>query len=390
VTLLFALLALFFPASAPRAGPQRIALAADTESQWVPFALTRGNQIRFVMTLNGRPANAVLDTGVSDTVVSRAFAARAGLRASTAARADAIGGAVDIHWAKTDTLQIGGLTRRGDRVALTDLDPIAIGGGASLDILVGSDILSCCALDIDYDAGRFRLLPSGRMPFRGVTAPLSLPSGLRTLTSEIRVNGRLLRPLIVDTGDGSTLTLSRAAFARTGLHPRAITSTIAFGLGGEVESEVAILPQVSVGALNARNIEMRIEDGEGFSTRTGTEGRIGSGLLQRYRVLLDPHAGRMVFAPGAKADTMPQRSTSGLLLGYAGDRFKVLHVMRNSPAAAAGWKSGEQICTVDGAAVPSDAQKDITASWTAGPAGRTVRIGMCDGSERRLTLRDFY
>ena len=34
-----------------------------------------------------------------------------------------------------------------------------------IELLVGRDMIADYALDIDYDARRFRLLPSGRLPF---------------------------------------------------------------------------------------------------------------------------------------------------------------------------------------------------------------------------------
>jgi hypothetical protein len=381
--ILFALLALPAPLHA------QVRLAPEAEALWVPFELTRGNQIRFTMRLNDLPATAILDTGVSDTIMSSAFAARAGLKTGAPARAQAIGGAVDVRWAAIASLQIGGLTRRGGRVGVAPFGSVATGGGTPVDLLVGADLLACCALDIDYDARRFRILPSGRLPFRGATVPLALGQEPRAYVSELRLGARRLRPVIVDTGDGAMVTLSRVAWAATGIRPPAITSTIAFGLGGPIETDLAILPDVQLGTFSAREVEVRVEGEAGFSARTGTMGRIGSGLLQRYRVLLDPGAKRMVLAPGRRVDTPPTRSTSGLLLAYEKGQLRTLHVMRNSPAAAAGWKAGDRICAIDGAPVPPRAA-ELDAEWTAGAPGRVMRLGMCDGAERQLELKRFY
>ncbi|MDH7975479.1 hypothetical protein QH494_25115, partial [Sphingomonas sp. AR_OL41] len=90
-----------------------------------------------------------------------------------------------------------------------------------------------------------------------------------------------------------------------------------------------------------------------------------------------------------RAGAPPPRSTSGLLLRREGDRLSVVHVMRGGPAAATGWRAGEAICSVDGAIigrVPGEA----ALSWPIGPPGRTVRLGLCDGPTRALTLRNFY
>lgn len=377
-------------AQAPTA-PARVSLSPDTDQRWIAFDLTPGNQIRFAMQVDGKPATAILDTGVSFSVASRQFVRSAALPSADApGRAAAIGGVIPLRWASVDTIALGGLERRGGRLVVVDLAPVANGSAAGVDVLLGSDVLSCCALDIDYDARRFRLLPSGRLPFAGSSVPLRIGPTTQVYIGEITLGGRRIAPLIVDTGDGSAVTLSQSAWARSGVKSARMTSAIAFGLGGAIETDVAILPHVTLGGRSEPNVEVRVEAAGGFSDQTGTAGRIGSGLLQRYRVLLDPRAGHMVIAPGRLAGQMPIRSTSGLLIGHDRGRLRVLHVMRGGPAAAAGWKDGELICTVDGNAVPPDAKGSIDTRWSAGEPGRTVALGMCDGGERRLTLRSFY
>lgn len=383
------------PVSAAPGVPADVAeplLARDAEARWIPFDLTPGNQIRFAMDVGGNRAMAILDTGVSTSVASRLFATRAGLKLepTRGERADAIGGAVPLGWTRVDRLMMGGLTQAGARLAVVDLSAVATGSAAPVDLLVGSDLLACCAIDIDYAARRFRLLPSGRMPFSGPRAPLSRLPRTGVFSTAATIGGRQVRPLIVDTGDGAALTLSRAGWAGLRARPAAITSAVAFGLGGAIETDMAVLPAVRFGTLGPVAIETRIEPRGGFSDQTGTAGRLGNGLFQRYRVLMDARAGHMVLSPTPLAKEAPVRSTSGLLVGYDNGRLSVLHVMRGSPAAASGWKAREQICTVDGTPVPPPTGGSVDTGWSAGRPGRVVRFGMCDGTERRLTLKNFY
>lgn len=381
---------LLLPVPAAAQAPAGV-LAADAEAQWVGFDLTPGNQIRFRMTVNGRSATAILDTGVSYTVASRAFATLLGLKPAASGRAAAIGGTVPLAWAGIESLAVGGLSRAGGRIAVADLTAIATGTAEPVEMLVGADLLGGHALDIDYDSRRFRLLRSGRMPFTGVTAPLGLARDSGVFVSEITLGARRLRPMIVDTGDGSAVTVSREALATAKLPPVPQTSAVAFGLGGALETDLMVLPQLRLGGLTARNVELRVEHAQGFSASMGTAGRIGSGLLQRYRVLLDPSAKRMILAPGKTADRAPLKSTSGLLVAHDGDALRVLHVMRNSPAARDGWATGERICAIDGARVPPDYATNRVAIWPADSPGRTVTLGLCDGrGERSLTLASFY
>jgi hypothetical protein len=388
--LLLALTAVSPPPIAPGATPPVSTLVTDSAQRWVSFTLTPGNQVRFIAMLDGKPVAAILDTGLSYSVLSRDYVHRAHVQVTQRGNATVIGGVVPIGWAATRTLALGGLTRQGGEIAVADVPALAAGGGEAIDLLVGPDLLSGYALDIDYPAHRFRLLPSGRLPFRGASAPLSTSPVTNVYVTNGMLGGRTLHPLVVDTGDGSMLTLSARAWHRTEPDPPPMTSAVSYGLGGTVVTSLAIVPDMKLGDLDAKNIEVRVEAADGFSDAIGAEGRIGTGFLQRYRVLLDPRAGRLVFAPGPEADQPPVRSTSGLLLGFAGDRLRVVHVMRNSPAAETGWKEGDTVCAVDGMPIPSDYPDNALSSWSVGAPGRSVSLTLCDGVTRKLTLRHFY
>ncbi len=370
-------------------------LAADAEARWVPFDLTPGNQIRFALTLDDKPVTAILDTGVSYSVLARGSAAVDPARVTANGLATAIGGgggsgAVAIGWQPTARLTIGGLTRTGGGVTVAALPALATGSARAVDMLVGRDVTGGHALDIDYANRRFRLLPSGRLPFVGALAPLTISAGRRVYESALTIGGRNLAPMIVDTGDGSAVTLSDAAAKTAGIARLPTTTTISFGLAGETVSTLAVLPAVTLGQQIVRNVETRVEPAGGFSETIGVAGRIGSGLLQGYRVLLDPAAGRMVLKPGPTADAAPLRSTSGLLVGLERDRLKVLHVMRGGPAAAAGWQAGEMICRIDGQPIGADYPTSALAKWSIATPGTAVTLGLCDGTMRALTLERFY
>lgn len=384
---LLAAAALALPAAQPVG---TATLARDAEERWIPFDLTPGNQLRFTMSVDGRPATAILDTGVSYSVLSRRFADAAALKVRPGGSATAIGGLVDIGWAATSSVTLGGVTRRGGGLTVATLPAIATGSAQPVDLLVGRDLTGAYALDIDYAGRRFRLLPSGRMPFRGHTAPLWISRDRLVYVSQVTLGAAQLRPMVVDTGDGSSVTVTAAGWAAAGLSGIRTTTAISFGLGGAVTSTIGVVPTLGLGELVARHVEVRVEPAGGFSDSITAAGRIGSGFLQNYRVLLDPAAGRMVLSPGPTADRPPVRSTSGLLVGVARDRLEVLHVMRGGPAEAAKWKAGDTICAIDGKPIPADYPSNPLAAWSAGAPGRVVALRTCDGITRTLTLRDFY
>lgn len=386
----FLLLAAAAPATAPPASDGIATLGADAETRWVPFDLTPGNQIRFAMTLDGKPIVAVLDTGVSYSVLAAQSAVTDPARVTKGGTATAIGGKVGIGWMQTAELAIGGLIRRGGRVAVAPLPAAATGSADAVDMLVGRDVTGGQAIDIDYAARRFRLLPSGRMPFVGKVAPLSISARRQIYESAITLAGRRLAPIVVDTGDGGAVTLSAASWRATAPHDAPTTTTISYGLAGSTISTLTIVPTLTIGDLVARETELRVENAGGFSDGIGVAGRIGSGFLQHYRVLLDPVAGRMILQAGPAADRRPLRSTSGLLVRVDPDRLEVLHVMRGSPAAETGWRASDRICAIDGSPITAAYTGSPLAAWSIGTPGRIVALQLCEGSVRTLTLKHFY
>lgn len=373
------------------ASPERLILARDAETQWVPFELTPGNQIKFAMAIDGRPITAILDTGVTISVLSHRFATANGLKVVPGSHAIGVGGSVPLGWADGRSLTIGGLTRSGGRLGVVDLPINAIGGDDPVDALIGRDLVDRYALDLDFAQRRFRLLPSGRLPFLGESAPLAIAPHQQLYVSEMKIGSANLRPVVIDTGDGATVTVSNEAWRSLSLARLQSTTTLSYSVGGPITTELLVLPSVSVGGATLRNAEARIEPDGGFSARMGVAGRIGLGFLQHYRVLLDPLAGRMVLASSGTAPQPPLRSTSGLLFSIDRDRLRILHVMRGGPAAASGWKAGDQICSIDGTAIGGGYSANPIARWSIDAPGRVVALGLCDGGGvRDLTLEHFY
>ena len=187
------------------------------------------------------------------------------------------------------------------------------------------------------------------------------------------------------------MTVTAAGWGAAAVPDVTTTTAISYGLAGPIVSTIGIVPNLRVGALEVRNVEVRIEDAGGFSDA------IGRCRADRDRSFAE--ISRAARSRGG-ADGAPRGSgcgraavcarQSGLLIGVDRDRLRVLHVMRGGPAAAGGWKAGDTICSIDGAAIPPDYATNPIASWSAGKPGRTVALGSCDGARRELTLRSFY
>ena len=54
------------------------------------------------------------------------------------------------------------------------------------------------------------------------------------------------------------------------------------------------------------------------------------------------------------------------------------------------WRPGDLICRIDGQPIGADYPTSALAKWSVGAPGTVVRLSLCDGSTRMLTLARFY
>ena len=120
--------------------------------------------------------------------------------------------------------------------------------------------------------------------------------------------------------------------------------------------------------------------------------RIGKAVLGAQAAGADPIAavcesahGRVLFT--GKVTDVDRRVERGYnfgrlqLEGTAGDRGR---------QAVIDLQNEYLICRIDGQPIPGDYPDSPLANWSTGAPGRIVSLGMCDGTVRTLTLRQFY
>lgn len=190
-----------------------VLLAVGTAAaQTLPFKLHDGYLIRVQCSAAGRPnLTAVIDTGVSETVIDLSLAKRLGLQL----RSDK---AVFVNkealvWAVTiPQVELGPVTADSLDGIAADLSALKAKLGVHPNLLIGMDLLHRSNFEIDYKA---RVLTFGTVPVLGHQAKLSPNERFAIVDSTI--SGRAVR-LQVDTGlNGILLYAKRLAFNDRGL-----------------------------------------------------------------------------------------------------------------------------------------------------------------------------
>jgi len=384
IAVLAALLAvLVAPAAALAQAP---APAQATVAHATRFDFLQDRQILFPITINGRPAEAWLDSGASSTVIDARFAASLGLRLGRGLRAQGVAGRVDgVRLAHAD-LRLGDLDLPRRSVAVMDLGVLEAVVPRPVQVILGRDIFDVAVVDIDFQASQIAFL--ARHDFRPppvAPLPLTVAGNLRSLP--IAIAGRPVQA-VLDLGNSGALLVDRDyADARGLLAGRPVSTQLAVGVDGPRESAVTSLDGVEVGGVVFRDVPTSATAG----LVAAAPANIGLALLSRFHVTIDFAGDRLWLQPypGA-AEAAFRKNRAGLSVRVEGDHLRVTHVARGSPAEAAGWRPDAVITAIDGRPITPDYAESPLFRWANGPAGRVVALTLADGSRRLLRLADYY
>jgi hypothetical protein len=372
------------PAAAQTAGGEAGAGRVDIArtGQWIPFELTRDSLILFPVEIDGKPAKATLSTS-GHTGIDRGYAETNGV-AVTPQQPGSPGGAT----ATPRSIRIGGYSQAGGSLAVRTLaSPTGRAAvGDAFAMALGLDFLDDWTAELDFDQSRLRFLPRAGSASGTVPAQFGLQPPARVPSFSIQLGGTTIAGVVLDTSYAGSLSLSRSAWEP--LDRTSIKATdILMGVGDRTE----VRPYFHADGLKLAG--HTIDDGpvDVFEAPAGgVNGRVGMALLARFNVALDLGRPGMRLTPRRTPAAPPRITMAGVQGALTDAGLPIRHVMRGSPAAAAGLKPGDTICTIDGERVQAAWTGTPKADWAQGPAGKRVRLGLCGGRQVELVLATFY
>jgi predicted aspartyl protease len=263
--------------------PEPVAVPMSTRFRGLPGINVRLNNRRSVLML--------ADTGAQLSIVDAPSVLAAGGRVYVPQKWDfsvtGIGGAEQAWLARFDQISIGSLVLRNfTTVVRRHQTMVKIGG-----VDVGSipiNLLGCPVLlgfdyvTFDYPSNRFVFSPG--TPFSPGPGAVGIPMKIddQLLYVPMRIGNHTVSAM-VDTGAKDQIFLNTDTVRKLGMHKRASTGDVyrALGLGGEASGRQFTLPLVFIGDQPLQNIVVDTSDS------TAWDVRIGSDLLQRWKVTFD-------------------------------------------------------------------------------------------------------
>ncbi len=364
---------------------------ADSSSGWIAFDLYGGRLILFPAKVNGHDVTAVLDSGATISVLDGGFAASIGLAGSGDRNIAGLHGNVRAELIPEVSVETGGLTLKNLTVASVDMAPMSKVAERPLLFFLGDDAFNQLVVDIDFAARRLEFVDprSLQAPQDATEVPL-----LRTrsaMATVVRVEGGPWVPVIFDLGDVTALDIY-AGYSGPAklLQGRRTSAALSSAIGGERSDIVASLREVIFGGVRFANVPATFPERGDAAQPAAIAGRIGVGLLSRFRLMVDFPQNRLYVIPNADATTRPfAKDRLGLSMERDGETFRVMFVAPGSPAAAAGFETGDRVAAIDSRPASAWSLEQRLALEDGAP-GRRAEFKLDTGATRSLMLADYY
>lgn len=334
-----------------------------------------GRHILIPWEREGRTMYFVLDTGAARSCVDPGVFP--GLRPVGLLTVTTVSGKQEMAMSAPPAVSVGPFRLGGvTSVASVEMAPHARLAGRPLAGILGADVMREFVVQVDFDAGRVRVMRAGAGGDRaawGTRVPMAWNNGTPTIRAEA---GGQTADFRVDTGSGEEVALPGWWFDKVVATAAGAPATRrALGAGGWHSSRSARLAALDAGGRTYRDVAL--------SDMYGDRPRVGLRFLARHVVTLDFPGEAMFLKPGKRIDERGGRCWSGLWLERVGEETRVVEVAADGPNASGDVRVGDVVEAVGGTAARDLELFDVQALLGAGEE-RVVEVVLVRGGERRV------
>ena len=264
----------------------------------IPFELKKDNRIYFKCKVNETDSLSFLfDTGANGTVINSYILGKK-IKLNLDKEKDN-SGAHGVHKVKissNNSIQFGSLKK--EHLDLLTIDY----GAAQFDGVFGTNLIDKYIVEIDYGKKELRFYdpknyvhPNKNTTYRKFKMGTTNNGGLYTIKAKIILNGKKHKGnFVLDTGADGAMTLSQPFVVEYSVNKKLSTVAKATSRGSEgveVESPIAILPELQLSNLHFYNIpSILYTSNKGEFIKTDRSGSFGNNFLKRFNVIFDiPH-----------------------------------------------------------------------------------------------------
>jgi hypothetical protein len=331
--------------------------APTSQPAMITFPIKNPGQLLMIpLTVNGKPAYFVFDTGASTTVLdSQSFPS---LRPTgSVASGDTAGGSVTMQPFEPPKLSIGPWNLAdGGPVLCTDLSPFRALTDMPVIGILGDNVWRGWVVQMDFDAHELRFFRPDNHPHPewGTSIPIEGDNTDSNGTPKIRlILGDFEDLFEIDTGYILNSLPAEYGFdhvLRT-TNRRTITDPV-MTMAGRSMQRLMRAPSFQVSGLHYNDLLF-------YETKVW-DGILGLEFLSRHLVTLDWPNHRLYLKPGKEFDRYDEHDMSGLGLQRLDSKTIVNLASPDQPGYQAGLRDGDELLAINGKSASNYALYDLT------------------------------
>ncbi len=367
-----------------------IGRAAAAAAVTVPFTL-HGVYIYLEVSLNGKPATFVLDTGAGANVVTPKTVEKFDLvhRKGKAAVVGAGGKAGSASIVKVAEIGIGASKTRNQSAYVIPLPE-----QLRCDGLLGAPFLQTHVVTIDYEKSRMTIGPTD--DFAPPPDAEAMPLRFYGNTPFVEATADGCKGWFrIDTGAGNAVSLFAPFVQKNhldGKYSPSVRTITGRGVGGLIYGDLVRIPEFKVGPFSFPKVVTELSrQTEGVFADSQNAGNLGGELFRRFTVTFDYSSSKVYLTKNSTYDAPFKANRSGLAIDSQNGAQIVRDVVAESPATEAGIAAGDVIREVNGTPVEKIASWEMNEILRRDPGTKVrLRVKSSDKTEREivLTLRD--
>ena len=239
------------------------------------------NRIFIPVTVNGVPAEALLDSAAEMTFMDPKLAAELKLKPEGSETARGSGGAAQVQFAKNVDIEAAGVKLDDLTVALLDMTELSKRVvDSDLKIILGREFFDAARVRIDIDGGTIRKLDPSVEP-EGTRLPLASHLGIESFPCKVE---GVDTEADIDIGNGNEVLIGKAFAQKHGLlePERIVERKVGGGIGGMVTREIIVLSSLEIAGVKFQNVRAAIDP-----QPTAGDVNVGTSILRRFVMVID-------------------------------------------------------------------------------------------------------
>ena len=367
-------------------------LKGNRKSTRIPFELHSNLIVVKLRINNSDTLNFILDTGVTNTIVTDPLALhRQPLKLTRKMKLSGVGegNSLSAIIAIDNELSMGAMQATHQNLVILEDDILRLSEYVGIPIhgIFGYDLFNSFVVSIDFRNRELTLTQPKQYKYKarfGDRYPIVIQNAKPYLDVTALLSGERSVPLrvVLDTGAGHALMLDgQSAITALPRPEKLLRAQLGRGLNGVINGSLGRIEGLRLGRHELQNIIASFPDSSSLGMRlvntVDRQGNVGCELLRRFTVTFNYPEQYIVLKPVRRLLREEfEHDMSGLELKAKGDRYRTYYIeniMEDSPADLAGLQEGDELMFVNGELASGLSISDIHKSLQRGE-GKEVTL----------------